>query len=550
MHCSISYVLVLCALLHPSEQQCSVHIKEREDCGFPGISAMECYSRGCCFNSGVPGVKWCFYPKSTASDKKQCNVEPYSRRDCGYPTISAAECKRRSCCFDSSIPGVNWCFFSKSQDKWQCNVDIKEREDCGFPGISAKECFSRGCCFNSSVTGVKWCFYPKSTASNKQCNVEPYSRRDCGYPTISAAECKKKNCCFDSSIPGVNWCFFSKSQDKRQCSVAIKEREDCGFPGISAKECYSRGCCFNSSVTGVKWCFYPKSTDILQCSVDIQEREDCGFPGISAKECYSRGCCFNANVPGVIWCFYPKSTASASDSSTVLPPVASEGSRPYMETIPVGGVDSISTTAKLTDLFGTASPSGSDKLQCSVDIEEREDCGFPGISTEECYSRGCCFDSSVPGAKWCFYPKITVSSSDLSPVPPTPASEGSIQHMETIPVERVDFIPATAQLTDTFGTAGPSGSDKQQCSVDIKEREDCGFPGISAQECYSRRCCFDSSVPGAKWCFYPKNTGCTVSHELRKDCGYPNISSMDCLSRGCCFDSSIPGTIWCFYGYK
>ncbi|CAI9608151.1 unnamed protein product, partial [Staurois parvus] len=34
----------------------------------------------------------------------------------------------------------------------------------------------------------------------------------------------------------------------------------------------------------------------------------------------------------------------------------------------------------------------------------RIDCGYPGIGSEECHSRGCCFNSSIPGDKWCFYP--------------------------------------------------------------------------------------------------------------------------------------------------
>lgn len=30
--------------------------------------------------------------------------------DCGYPEISSEQCTNRGCCFDSSIHGVPWCF--------------------------------------------------------------------------------------------------------------------------------------------------------------------------------------------------------------------------------------------------------------------------------------------------------------------------------------------------------------------------------------------------------------------------------------------------------
>ena len=34
-------------------------------------------------------------------------------------------------------------------------------------------------------------------------------------------------------------------------------------------------------------------------------------------------------------------------------------------------------------------------------------------------------------------------------------------------------------------------------------RRDCGYPGISKNECSSTRwCCWDDSIPGVKWCFF------------------------------------------------
>ncbi|XP_004429770.2 PREDICTED: trefoil factor 3 [Ceratotherium simum simum] len=42
--------------------------------------------------------------------------------------------------------------------------------------------------------------------------------------------------------------------------------------------------------------------------------------------------------------------------------------------------------------------------QCAVPAEDRVDCGYPEITSEQCNNRGCCFDSSIPRVPWCFTP--------------------------------------------------------------------------------------------------------------------------------------------------
>ncbi|XP_069328360.1 trefoil factor 3 [Eulemur rufifrons] len=56
----------------------------------------------------------------------------------------------------------------------------------------------------------------------------------------------------------------------------------------------------------------------------------------------------------------------------------------------------------------------------------------------------------------------------------------------------------------------PAGADEQylglsanQCVVPAKDRVDCGYPEITQEQCNSRGCCFDSSIPEVPWCFKP-----------------------------------------------
>nr|XP_060496501.1 trefoil factor 3 [Panthera onca] len=45
-----------------SENLCAVPAKNRVDCGYPQISPEQCVNRGCCFDSSIPEVPWCFKP--------------------------------------------------------------------------------------------------------------------------------------------------------------------------------------------------------------------------------------------------------------------------------------------------------------------------------------------------------------------------------------------------------------------------------------------------------------------------------------------------------
>ncbi|XP_008495459.2 trefoil factor 1 [Calypte anna] len=96
----------------PTRCQCKTVPKERKNCGYPGISAVECKKAGCCFNASVPGVPWCFAPKPKKV-KKVCPNDPYTRINCGFPGITAKECEKRGCCFRARPAGVPWCFYRR-----------------------------------------------------------------------------------------------------------------------------------------------------------------------------------------------------------------------------------------------------------------------------------------------------------------------------------------------------------------------------------------------------------------------------------------------------
>ncbi|KAM8976960.1 uncharacterized protein RCH25_036908 [Pelodytes ibericus] len=271
----------------------------------------------------------------------KCGVQPKSRDECGYPGINADDCQSKGCCYDDSISDSIWCYNPWQLEESICNPENpKARVNCGYPGISEKDCSAKGCCFDSQVPQVPWCYQGAVQAVERDCvAVDPHKRVNCGPPGVSPEQCKENGCCFDSSIPGVKWCFKPEiKKETIQCAVHTKSRVNCGQSGIDMDQCFAKGCCFDSSEHDSIWCFYPDITDVSncdttkphspcemgyasrivpfryatnlskllveeQCAVAPRERTECGFRGITKEDCIQRGCCFDSNIPEVIWCF-------------------------------------------------------------------------------------------------------------------------------------------------------------------------------------------------------------------------------------------------------
>uniref|UniRef100_A0A4X2L0Y0 Trefoil factor 2 n=1 Tax=Vombatus ursinus TaxID=29139 RepID=A0A4X2L0Y0_VOMUR len=139
----ILFILGLCNVAggeKPSACQCSrIEPKNRENCGFPGISSEKCFASGCCFDTQVFGVPWCFTPLPK-EDSEECIMEVKARVNCGYPGISSKTCKARECCFDNKIPGVPWCFhplpYSCHKHRLQ---SIASSVNCSYPSINSPQ---------------------------------------------------------------------------------------------------------------------------------------------------------------------------------------------------------------------------------------------------------------------------------------------------------------------------------------------------------------------------------------------------------------------------
>ena len=54
---------------------------------------------------------------TTGRPQPDCNVgEPSTRVNCGFAGMRPRQCTVRGCCWDSSVLGVPWCFYGKGKN--------------------------------------------------------------------------------------------------------------------------------------------------------------------------------------------------------------------------------------------------------------------------------------------------------------------------------------------------------------------------------------------------------------------------------------------------
>ena len=106
--------------------------------------------------------------------------------------------------------------------------------------------------------------------------------------------------------------------------------------------------------------------------------------------------------------------------------------------------------------------------------------------------------------------------------------------------------------------------DDWSCAQHEKLREECGWIGITQEQCEANNCCYaESYISDVPWCFKGiddvptystlySSLSCGLDREKRVECGYKGIKKDECESRDCCYkiddyESDVP---WCFQGYK
>ncbi|XP_035694564.1 uncharacterized protein LOC118428574 [Branchiostoma floridae] len=84
--------------------------------------------------------------------------------------------------------------------------------------------------------------------------------------------------------------------------------------------------------------------------------------------------------------------------------------------------------------------------ECLVRPAMRKDCGWSGITRDECLLKGCCFNSSIPGVASCFYKKVSPSAE--SPTAKQDDHTPTVTHgISKTPMNTMKTTDATVSMT-------------------------------------------------------------------------------------------------------
>ncbi|XP_066296177.1 uncharacterized protein [Branchiostoma lanceolatum] len=89
----------------------------------------------------------------------------------------------------------------------------------------------------------------------------------------------------------------------------------------------------------------------------------------------------------------------------------------------------------------------------------------------------------------------------------------------TVLPEVTTLLPEVTTVLNQFPTVerqeSPTTRKEDECQVEPYMRFDCGWKGITPDQCRQRGCCFDDSTRGAIWCFERTKRDCPIGDYIR-----------------------------------
>eukprot|EP00833_Pecoramyces_ruminatium_P017065 jgi/Orpsp1_1/1191097/evm.model.d7180000083480.1 len=395
--------------------------------------------------------------------------------------------------------------------------------------------------------------------------------------------------------------------DRCSCIVDLHTRKECGYFGINEDQCIKAGCCWeNNNEKNIPSCYFSADEDecfIKEkfCEVDEYKRQDCGYYGINKKDCIYKHCCWaESNISNIPWCFYPKTKKIKKTTRTTS--TTTKTKTKLKSKIPGNPIRTTlkSTTNKSSK--GFSKPTNPINI-CAINDNNRDDCGYLGITKNECEAGGCCWEeSSINGVPWCFNElgkKIRIKREpitvrflkpegwntinlwawdtngknlygDIWPGKPImDLNNGWVSYTFPKDIYNVNVlfnngIDKTKDINNIERSAClklyknniihtvDCGLNLSICKIPSKSRVQCGLDGISKDQCLDLNCCYnESSSPPS--CYYSSNApinsdagSCNIINPLQRTiCGSIDINEKECIEKGCCYNE-LSGALSCF----
>ncbi|XP_076820242.1 uncharacterized protein LOC143465698 [Clavelina lepadiformis] len=193
-----------------------------------------------------------------------------------------------------------------------------------------------------------------------------------------------------------------------------------------------------------------------------------------------------------------------------------QGNGPYIRAV----TDSPTTTSN-KHLPSSNNPGS--KTTC-VHEAIRSDCGYPGISAQECVELGCCWDSRHVRKIWCFYPSVVIQEELY--VSPPPIEDEDETNQEGSPGPRnengsdkdegIVEPPPPPTLTRTTTTAAAENKEEEELLENISKEED--FLALVQEElsglgqyAYDNTTTANPSIPTTRSHYFTRSTESSVA---------------------------------------
>uniref|UniRef100_H2YP71 P-type domain-containing protein n=1 Tax=Ciona savignyi TaxID=51511 RepID=H2YP71_CIOSA len=180
--------------------------------------------------------------------KSQVCLPQSARTDCGYPGIQPSACTQLGCCWNTDVLGVPWCFHRTAVSAdGEGSIGDSSR---GVPAVVPQQAFVK----TNAAVQFTGCLFRCTSV------VRPY-RTSCGN-LPDELSCVNVGCCYDVNDPVTSRrCYhpavLTGSCPTPRCQIPSASLRRCGF-GLSQNECVGRGCCYHVVENG-RQCYHSET---------------------------------------------------------------------------------------------------------------------------------------------------------------------------------------------------------------------------------------------------------------------------------------------------
>ncbi|XP_078483083.1 uncharacterized protein LOC101242330 isoform X2 [Ciona intestinalis] len=245
-------------------------------------------------------------------------------------------------------------------------------------------------CFITNIEGYLRPVY----FGNDACQISNNHRIRCGTQYMSRHICEAMGCCYQYTIYG-SWCYYSK------LSYTFFPPSQ-GSNRVNSLPSTIRTTRATTTPTTPTTTTTPPTTTVqtttpISAAVSNQnEVRKQSKPNADLLELLSRLAAMHR-------------AAQSKEEAPTRPRAQSVNTTEPIEAHASGVVSSNPVSR------GAMAQNGSESSTCLFNPEERDDCGFPGITKVRCESMGCCWNSTLDGVYWCFFSVLV--SEELVPPP-------------------------------------------------------------------------------------------------------------------------------------